>query len=260
MSKNRFVLVSLFVSALLLESGGCYREGVPKEGNVKPRDAISATQSANEEYDRIYLLPFLKEVGTPVACVSEFWPHAMQDECMKEPGVPFKAELPLTLAIWSDGTVIWRVPPIGPRPEYFEARVPQDTVSKLLAPLDLKEFMTPENVRYSREAISRYLPALVIMVSKGGNRLFLCSQLDSMELLQEYWVWEGSERRTFPFSTYSFDDFCKQLPEAYSRHLKEFAGLRSELRAVIPAAGRRITLHDRVLWKVVTADGDEKEK
>lgn len=251
MNKSRFVLVPLFVLAFLLNSAVCQRNDAPKQGNAQ-RTIGSTPESTSKAQDQVYLVPFLKEGGTPVACVTDFWTEAMKDESMNRPEAPFKAELPLTLAIWSQGTVIWRASPSRPEAEYCEATVPQEMVSKLLAAIDLKEFTRPDNVRYSDEALSRYSPATVIMVSKGGSRLFLCSQLGAMELLQEYWVWEGSEQRTFPFSRYSFDEFCKQLPVAYSRHLRQFAGLRTQLKAILPATGRKIMLQDRVLWTVTT--------
>jgi hypothetical protein len=242
--------LSLVVLALICGTTACQRRDVPT--NAEASTTRSMPQSRTETYQETYLIPFLNEVGTPVACVSEFWPHAMLDECMNEPGVPFKARLPLTLAIWSQGTVIWRDSPNGREAEYCEATVPQETVAKLVDAIDLKEYSTPDNVRYSEEAITWHLPASVIMISKGGRRLFVGSQLESMELLKEYWVWKESELMTFPFSRYSFDEFCKHLPVAYSRHLRQFAGLRTQLKAILPTTGRRIMLQDRVLWTVTT--------
>ena len=217
-----------------------------------PNPPKPTAQPTSELYEQIYLVPFLKESGTPVACMSEFWPHVMRDECMNDPGVPFRAELPLTLAIWGDGTVIWQVSSTEGRPEYYEAEVPKEATSKLLARIDLTESMMARNVRYSDEAISRYCPASVIMISQGKGRLFLCSQLGAMESLQEYWVWEDLKQRTFPFSKYSFEDYCRHLPEAYRQHLRDFVRVRSQLRATLPAKGRRITVGDRVQWMAVT--------
>jgi len=258
MNTSRSILVPLFVLALLLDSAVCQRNDGRKQRNAQ-RTTGTTPECTGKARDQLYLVPFLKQGGTPVACLTDFWTEAMKDECMNRPGVPFKAELPLTLAIWSQGTVIWRACPNGREAEYCEATVPQETVSKLLDAIDLKELARPENVRYSDEALSRYCPASVIMVSKGGSRVFLCTQLGAMELLQEYWVWEDSEQRTFPFSRYSFDEFCKQLPDAYNRHLRQFAGLRTQLKAILPANGRRIVLQDRVLWTVTTPGNNSHE-
>ena len=232
----------------LVVCGGCR-----DQPDARHATTASAPDDAADESEEVYLAPFIPKLGVPVAFHRHAWIHVEAREMWHELNVPFDADsmksYSLELAIWKDGTIIWSQSSDRGAPEHHEGRVDSEAVQRLLAAIDAKTYRTRQNVRYSEEArLDRYIPASMIAILDGSNRLIMCSNLDQMELLKEYWHWHDGKETRYPFDQYSFEQFCAEVPESYCQHLKDFARLRGQLRSVIPKEGNRIDIEERIRW------------
>jgi len=255
LSRLSVLVECCFFGSTLLLCAAC-RE----ETSVKHAETENAPDDVADETQDLYLATFIPDLGIPVVLYRHPWMHVEGREMNHEPGEPFDAEstkpYALEFAAWEDGTIIWSqgLPPW--RPQHYEGKLDRKAVQQLLAAIDTKRYRTPEHVRYSEESLyDRYSPTSMIAILDDTNSFVLCSNLDQMELLKEYWYWDGSEEMKYPFDEYSFEQFCDEVPESYSRHLQDYADLRHQLRSVIPKEGKNIDLHKRIRWVVLPIPG-----
>lgn len=211
-----------------------------------------APEKAVEESDEFLLAPTIPGLGTVVLFYRDVWMHAEIWDMQGPPGVPFDAEFmkpySLKLGIWEDGTIIWSQG--NPRePEHFEGRVSREVIRQMADGIDATKFRTVGSLRISEEALyNRWIPAATIARLDAPKNFIVCSNLDQMELLQEYWYWDEDGEDEYPFTDFSFDQFCTKVPASYAQHLREYARLRAHVRSIIPKQGKSIGLDARIRW------------
>lgn len=233
--------------AVLVVCGACREEPRLEHGRT------SSAKGVAEEPEEVYLAPFIAGQGVPLVFYRHAWIHVEAREMGHELGVPFESEFikpySLELAIWRNGTIIWNQASDPSQPEHFEGTLNSATVHRLFAAIDAKRYRTAESTRYSEETrCDRDIPASMIAMLDGSKSFMLCSNLDQMELLKEYWYWHVRKEKVYPFGQYSFEQFSAEVPESYAQHLKNYAKLRGQLRSVIPKEGKKIDLHERIRW------------
>jgi hypothetical protein len=246
----RSVLLSGTGLTLLLAIVACRQEA------ARERKEKTCAASVVAEPEGDYLAPFLPGTGVAIAFHRQVWLHAEGQQMLyeREPNVPFRATLPLNVAIWRDGTVIWNRGSLS-KPEYCEGKVDPEHISALFAGIAANKLQELGSTRYSKNVRNDELPATMIVVSPGEKNAVVCSFLDQMEMLKTYW--DEYRRKDYPFEKYSFESFCQQVPESYAKYLHDFAELRQHLRRLIPREGKAIDVKKRIEWVLLPGTGKQ---
>jgi hypothetical protein len=194
-----------------------------------------------------FLTPFLPGKGVPVAYSRDSW-----DEHHIEPfGEPLDTEdrPNLRVALWSDGTIIWgdEADPRGVN--HYEGKIEVAQVRQLLSQIDIGRYRTANNVHYSRATLRlRYFPGTMIAFVKNTEGVFLYSLAEGMRRLDTYWYWGDNIFEEFPKDKYTYEEYRAAVPASFRQYMDDYDRLRKLLWSAIPKDGKRIVLHERILW------------
>ena len=251
---------------MLLMCVGCQKHNSVEQttSKIQPGNVAGKPEAYLPGSEHLYLAPFLPGQGVAVAFHRHLSMHGdglLLD--FYEPNVPFwdeESDIPpgaeslmpdAELAIWKDGTIIWSERSDANEYRYYEGKLEKEAVSRLLATIDSKEYCSDENMRLSLRTLDWGFLTSMIAVNHETNDFVFCCELDMMELTKEYWNWNRGKLMEYSFDTYSFQQFCNEVPESYSRFLRDYAGLRDLLWSFIPKERKRIELNKRIRWVVL---------
>lgn len=222
--------------------------GVGKDSRLGKRHPPGGTRKDLADPGHEVLVPDIPELGVPTVFYRECWPHAEAYEMMQPVGEPFPSSASwLYVAIWPDGTVIWGNG-LSENNVAWEGRLKSDAVAVLLSAVPLREGLSREAKRYLKRISSDwYLPVSVIGIRGETGYFLFYSHLDQMEKVETYWYWhDNGDETEFPFSQYSFEQFCNEVPDWYAQYQRAFNRLRIHLKSLIPSKGDRVVLADRI--------------
>ncbi len=205
-----------------------------------------------------FIAPHISELGVPVAFSrdSTAGHDSYFEGLWRRHGLPFDlSDRPygLEVGVWSSGAVIWVDASDPARPIHYEGQIEPAKVRELMASIDVKKYSTADNLHYS--ALARtdcYLPSTVLAFLKHQDAMFLYSFAGNENLLHEYFYWEKGNFETYPMNEYSLEEFKKKVPPAFRRYYHDNSHLRDLLRSVVPEKGKKIVLHERIRWVVLS--------
>jgi len=220
---------------------------------VSTQDAVESKERKNELRTGtriIVTFPWTKEEGIPVAAILDDTNHEGGEGL--RPGEPHEFRLYFhrlapKFALWANGKVLWIIDSV----RYYQGQVAAGEVQKLLSSIQVKEYNTPENMRYSyagyRLVENHYA---VLFVSKGKeNNVILCSPFHYGESFYAYSYWDESSHiaKLFLKKEYSWQQFSKQVPRSFLTYLQTWESLESKLVKLKPkTAAKKLTPADKI--------------
>jgi len=249
---------ALLSIAVLGTNGGCQTR--EEDGTVGCATSMQALPDPG-----YYMIPVLPNQGRAIVYCRLRWLHFDYDDIVThkaDTGQPVHGSFGLYFAIWADGTAIWLdgvesgpgkkpwLDLLKENPKYCRARLAKSSLAQLLASIDVDTYLTPSNCRYTEAALRHATTAIAVV--KDKQPLYLCSELETMEGGGEYYFWKNHERTAFPVAQYSFEAFCREVPAAYCKFLKDCRELRARLTAALPEKGEQIDLNETIQWVKTT--------